>query len=63
MSHLPVLSVDLIDQLDKLYPEACPDPSMSERDIWMAVGARKLVRGLLHRKAELEEDHLMNPTD
>ena len=47
MDSLPELSADLIDALDALYPERCPTPNMSDRDIWIAVGQREVVRHLL----------------
>lgn len=49
MDIIPLLSSDLIIELDKLYPEKCPDPNATERQIWMAVGQRRLVRMLLSK--------------
>lgn len=59
MEQLPVLSVDLVDTLNKEYPECSPDPADTERELWMKAGERRLVRGLLARKREAEEDQLM----
>lgn len=56
MINLPVFSSDLILELDKDFPERCPDPSTTEREIWMQAGERRLVRMLLEKKRQLEED-------
>lgn len=62
MESLPIYSVDLITQLDKLYPERCPDESTPERLIWIQAGQRSVVRGLLRQKADLEEDNGLTRT-
>ena len=51
----PPIDEALLKQLDEVYPEACPDPSLSDRDIWMAVGARSVVRML--RAVYLEQQN------
>ena len=43
---LPDLSRRLLERLDELYPDKCPDPSDSERDIWIKTGQRKVVNFL-----------------
>lgn len=54
--RVPHLSNELIEKLDKDYPHKCPDHKMSEREIWMQVGARALVDKLkLHLQMD-EED-------
>jgi len=42
----PPIDEALLKRLDEVYPEACPDPSASDRDIWLAVGSRQVVRML-----------------
>jgi len=42
----PPLDEALLKKLDEVYPESCPDPAASDREIWMAVGARQVVRML-----------------
>jgi hypothetical protein len=42
----PPLDEALLKRLDEIYPEACPDPDDTDREIWLAVGARQLVRML-----------------
>lgn len=57
MDKLPILSVDLIDWLDEQYPERCPDPKQSDREIWIYAGARQVVRSLLAKKKQEEEEN------
>lgn len=46
----------LIDLLDERFPERCPDPGDSERSIWIAVGARQVVRMLRSLQQQRDED-------
>ncbi len=43
---LPDLSRRLLERLDELYPDRCPDPNDSERDVWIKAGQRKVVNFL-----------------
>ena len=43
----PPVSKELIDKLNELYPEQCPDPKWDDRTIWMRAGERRVVRKLL----------------
>jgi hypothetical protein len=47
MESLPTYSVDLVNKLDQDYPDKCPDPKDSDREIWMKAGERRLVTRLL----------------
>lgn len=42
----PPIDEALLKRLDEVYPESCPDPDFTDRDIWMAVGCRQVVRML-----------------
>lgn len=46
MEKLPVIPEDLLKELDHRFPERCPDPSWSDREVWMKVGERRVVRFL-----------------
>ena len=59
MEKLPVFSVDLIKELDKEFPESSPEPSHTDREIWMRAGERRIVRMLLARVKQIEEDNLL----
>lgn len=55
-NRLPSVSQELLDYLNTQYPERCPDPTWSERDIWMRVGERRLVRKLIDTfKTQIED--------
>jgi hypothetical protein len=51
----PPIDEALVKKLDEVYPESCPDPAASDREIWMAVGARQVVRML--RAVYLEQQN------
>lgn len=61
MDRLPVFSVDLIEQLDKEYPNRWPRLNESEREIWFYAGQRSVVDKLLALKKELENEELLPP--
>jgi hypothetical protein len=41
--QLATVPHDLLEDIEKLYPERTPDPHMTDREIWMAVGRRQVV--------------------
>lgn len=45
-TDLPKIPQDLMEALDKRFPERCPDPKASEREVWIEVGKRELIRFL-----------------
>ena len=45
---LPLLSKDLIDKLDKLYPDKCPQLTDDDRMIWYKTGQRSVINYLKH---------------
>lgn len=54
---LPPIPEDLLKVLDLAFPERCPDPEWSDRDIWMRVGERRVVR-FLQRKFKEQNENL-----
>jgi len=53
----PFISNELIEFLDKSYPERCPEKSWSDREIWFKAGERNLVRRLIQMHADqIERD-------
>jgi hypothetical protein len=44
--NLPFIPRDLLETLEDLYPDRCPDPSWSEREIWIKVGERNVINKL-----------------
>ena len=51
----PPIDEALLKKLDEVYPESCADPALSDREIWMAVGCRQVVRML--RAVYLEQQN------
>jgi len=42
----PPVDEALVKKLEELFPEKCPDINASDREIWMYVGSRSVVRML-----------------
>jgi molybdopterin converting factor small subunit len=47
METLPVYSVDLVKNLDQMYPHKHPTLEMTDRDIWFKAGQRSVVDSLI----------------
>ena len=56
LGHL--LTGDLLETLQALYPAKAPDPKDSDREIWMKAGERRLVETLQAKLEEAQEDIL-----
>jgi len=52
---IPPLSPELVEALDKRFPERCPDRSWSDREIWIRVGQREVVRFLIEELKQQQE--------
>ena len=55
---LPVISDDLIQGLDNLYPQRHPDLSLSDREIWYKAGQRFVVDYLIEQQKRQQETML-----
>jgi len=53
--ELPLTAEELVKELDVIYPEKCPSPEDSSKDIWMYAGQRELVRVLVQRLKVTQE--------
>jgi hypothetical protein len=60
--NLSLYSYDLIESLDKQYPEKCPDILDTERTIWMYAGKRELIRTLCNLRKKDELNKYKQPT-
>jgi len=56
---LPVLSKDLIDKLDKLYPDKCPMLTDDDRMVWFKVGQRSVINYLQQIYDEQLQDNII----
>ncbi len=52
MDKVPAIDTALVEWLEQIYPDRCPNPNMSDREIWIACGAVGVTRKL---RALLEE--------
>ena len=55
---LPVITDDLIQGLDNLYPQRHPDLSLSDREIWYKAGQRFVVDYLIEQQKRQQETML-----
>ena len=54
---LPALSQELINKLDKLFPDKCPLLTDLEREVWYKVGQRSVINYLQQTyDDQLEQD-------
>ena len=58
---LPLITDDLIQGLDNLYPQRHPDLSLSDRDIWYRSGQRSVVDYLIEQQKR-QRDTMLNNT-
>lgn len=56
METIPLSSADLIDLLDKLYPERCAERGNALSDLMYEAGQRSVVRMLRQRQKQMEEE-------
>lgn len=61
MKNLPAIPQDLLDALDARYPERCPDPEWTERQIWMRVGERRVIK-FLKAQFDLQNENILRNT-
>ena len=59
---LPLITDDLIQGLDNLYPQRHPDLSLSDREIWYRSGQRSVVDYLIEQQKRQRETMLNNAT-
>jgi len=59
---LPLITDDLIQALDNLYPQRHPDLSLSDREIWYRSGQRSVVDYLIAQQKRQRETMLNNTT-
>lgn len=57
--QVPLISKGLVDWLSELHPNRCPNPSESDREIWIEVGRQDVIRKL---RTEYENQSIL-PTE
>jgi hypothetical protein len=53
---LPPVPRELVDFLDKAFPDRCPDISVTEKDVWFTAGQVSVVRKLKQILAQHEQN-------
>ena len=56
---LPALSQDLINKLDKLFPDKCPLLTDTEREVWYKVGQRSVINYLQQTYDDQLQDNII----
>lgn len=47
--RIPYVDPALVDYVSRVFPDKCPDEADSNRAIWIAVGAQRVVKHLRNR--------------
>lgn len=61
--HKPQITDGLLQYLERVYPDKCPEPNETDREIWMNRGAVGVVRHLRMLHKEQRENMLGNMND
>ena len=57
INEIPILSEELIDYLDTLFPEKCADLTQNDKEIFYQSGQRSVVKHLIEKyKLQKESD-------
>ncbi len=54
----PPIDPRLVEWLERVFPDKCPDPKDSDREIWMDVGRALLIR-MLRTKLNVQEENIL----
>ena len=57
---LPVITDELLQALDAVFPNRCPDLSFSDREVWYRAGQRSVVDYLIEQQLRQKETMLTN---
>jgi hypothetical protein len=55
---LPVISKELLDGLDALFPEKTPEINMEPKEMYYRIGQRSVVR-FLHAEAKKQSENIL----
>ena len=58
--NLPVITDELIEGLDQVFPNRHPDLSLSDREVWYRSGQRSVVDYLIEQQLRQKETMLTN---
>jgi len=55
---LPVITNELLEALDELFPEKTPEINMEPKEMYFRIGQRRVVR-FLHQKQKEQSENIM----
>ena len=55
---IPPIPKQLLEYLDRLYPDSCPDLSLADREVWYKAGQRSVI-GFLFRVYSEQTERLV----
>lgn len=55
MIKKPIISKEVIEYLDELFPDKCPNIEDNEKQVWFKSGQRSVVNHLIKEKQVQEE--------
>jgi len=55
---LPIISKDLLEALDELFPEKTPDINMEPKEMYFRIGQRSVVR-FLHQAHKNQSENIL----
>mgnify|MGYP001028603678 FL=1 len=55
---LPVITNELLEALDELFPEKTPEINMEPKEMYFRIGQRSVVR-FLHQKQKEQSENIM----
>jgi len=58
--NLPVITDELINSLDSVFPNRHPDLSLTDREVWYRAGQRSVVDYLIEQQLRQKETMLTN---
>jgi len=56
--NLPIITDELINSLNAVFPDRCPDLSLSDREVWYRAGQRSVVDYLIEQQLRQKETML-----
>ncbi len=59
---VPYIEEGLLRYLDKLFPDTSPEPSQTDREIWINRGAAGVVRHLRH-VYKMQHENMLGDTE
>lgn len=60
MDKLPYIDEPTVAWLEQVYPDRCPEPNLTDREVWMARGAVGVVRKLRDLVEQQKENMIGN---